>query len=86
MSAALEPRQSQEKKSRRVQVVFDDRALEVLDRLKASTGGSVADVVRDALGFYDWARQQTVDGKSVAVVDHANNRVREFILPFRETK
>ena len=83
MSAALEPGQSQEKKSRRVQVVFDDRAIEVLERLRASTGGGIADVVRDALGFYDWARQQTAEGKSVAVVDHANNRVREFILPFR---
>ena len=68
---------------KRVQVVFDDRALEVLERLQASTGGTVADVVRDALGFYDWAREETEQGKAVAVVDHANNRVREFILPFR---
>lgn len=75
-----------EKKSRRVQVVFDDRALEVLERLQASTGGSIAEVVRDALGFYDWAREQTIEGKSVAVIDHANNRVREFILPFRRGK
>jgi len=81
VAKTAEPERAQ--KSRRVQVVFDERAVEVLERLRASTGGSVADVVRDALGFYDWARQQTADGKSVAVVDHANNRVREFILPFR---
>ena len=85
MSAAL-PRQSPEKKARRVQVVFDDRAVDMLERLQGSTGGSVADVVRDALAFYDWAREQVAEGKSVAVVDHANNRVREFVLPFLEKR
>ena len=71
-----------ERKSRRVQVIFDERALEVLAALQKSTGKSMAEVVRDALGFYDWARQQQEEGRSVAVVDHENNRVREFILPF----
>jgi IS1 family transposase len=69
--------------SKRVQVVFDERAVEVLERLQASTGGSMADVVRDAVGFYEWAREQVEAGKSIAVVDERNNRIREFIMPFR---
>lgn len=82
-ATAVEHEQPQEKKtSRRVQVVFDDRAVEVLERLRGATGSSIAEVVRDALGFYDWARQQVADGKSVAVVDPKTNKVREFILPY----
>lgn len=68
--------------NRRIQVVFDARAVDVLEQLQGATGGSVADVIRDALGFYDWARKQVESGKSIAVVDHKRNRVREFIMPF----
>lgn len=85
MSVALDSRSPVDKKTQRIQVVFDERALEVLEQLKESTGKSMADVVRDALGFYDWARQQVEAGKSVAIVDHESNKVREFILPFRPT-
>ena len=69
--------------SRRIQVVFDERASLVLDVLRDSTGRSTADVIRDALGLYDFLRQEVEAGRSFAIVDHAGNRVREFILPFR---
>jgi len=68
--------------NKRIQVVFDERAIEVLADLQRSTGKNAAETVRDALGFYNWARLHVESGKSIAVVDHDTQKVREFIMPF----
>jgi hypothetical protein len=67
--------------SKKVQVNFDDGALEVIERLKDATGTNAGDVIRDALSFYEWARQQYADGKKVGTIDHGKG-VSEVILPF----
>jgi len=67
---------------RDITVHFDDRALEVMARLQVSTGLSLEQVFRDAIGFYEWARAQVESGKAIATVDHEENAVREYILPF----
>jgi hypothetical protein len=66
---------------KKVQVNFDDGALEVIELLKEATGSSAGDVIRDALSFYEWARQQYMDGKKVGTIDHGRG-VSEVILPF----
>jgi hypothetical protein len=68
---------------RRMQVAFDERAIRVIEGLQAATGHSAVDVIREALGLYEWAREQVAAGRSVAVVDHASERVREIVLPFK---
>lgn len=67
---------------RSVTIHFDDKGLETVEALQTATGKSLENVVRDAIGFYNWARVQVEDGKSVAIVDHGNDTVREYILPF----
>jgi hypothetical protein len=67
--------------SKKVQVNFDDRALDVIERLKAATGSNAGDVLRDALSFYEWARQQHVEGKKVGTIENGKG-VSEVILPF----
>lgn len=67
--------------SRKIQVNFDDGALEVIERLKDATGSNAGDVIRDALSFYEWARQQYDDGKKVGTIEHGKG-VSEVVLPF----
>ncbi len=67
--------------SRKIQVNFDDGALEVIERLKGATGANAGDVIRDALSFYEWARQQYDDGKKVGTIEHGKG-VSEVVLPF----
>jgi hypothetical protein len=67
-----------------IKVVFDDKAMKTMQALKESTGKSLEEVIREALGFYDWARQHVENGRSVAVVDHKAETVQEFVLPFKQ--
>jgi hypothetical protein len=67
--------------SKKVQVNFDDGALEVIDRLKEATGSNAGDVIRDALSFYEWARQQHDEGKKVGTIENGRG-VSEVVLPF----
>jgi hypothetical protein len=67
--------------SKKIQVNFDEGALHVIDRLKEATGSNTGDVLRDALSFYEWARQQHEDGKKVGTIENGKG-VSEVILPF----
>ena len=67
--------------SKKIQVNFDDDALKVLDNLKDTTGGSYADVIRNAIGLYEWARQEYVKGNAIGVIKDGV-AVREVVLPF----
>jgi hypothetical protein len=67
--------------SKKVQVNFDDGALDVIERLKEATGSNAGDVIRDALSFYEWARQQHDEGKKVGTIENGKG-VSEVILPF----
>lgn len=66
---------------KKVQVNFDDGALDVIERLKDATGSNAGDVLRDALSFYEWARQQYVEGKKIGTIENGKG-VSEVILPF----
>jgi hypothetical protein len=66
---------------KKVQVNFDDGALDVIDRLKDATGSNAGDVIRDALSLYEWARQQYTEGKKVGTIADGKG-VSEVILPF----
>jgi hypothetical protein len=67
--------------SKKVQVNFDDGALDVIERLKSATGSNAGDVIRDALSFYEWARQQYENGKKIGTIENGKG-VNEVILPF----
>jgi hypothetical protein len=67
--------------SKKIQVNFDEGALEVIDRLKEATQSNAGDVIRDALSFYEWARQQHENGKTVGTIENGKG-VNEVILPF----
>ena len=71
--------------AKKVQVNFDDGALEVIERLKEATGSNAGDVIRDALSFYEWARQQYDDGKKVGTIENGKG-VSEVVLPFELKK
>lgn len=45
-------------------VTFDDEALKIIEKLKAadSTSQDIRDVLRKALGLYDWALEQHENG------------------------
>lgn len=66
---------------KKVQVNFDDGALAVIERLKDATGSNAGDVIRDALSFYEWARQQYDDGRRVGTIENGKS-VSEVVLPF----
>jgi hypothetical protein len=72
--------------SQRVQVNFDDGAVEVIQRLGKATGSDAAEVIRDALSLYDWARQQYEEGKKVASITKNGMGVMEVILPFKSAQ
>jgi hypothetical protein len=67
--------------SKKIQVNFDDGALAVIERLKDATGSNAGDVIRDALSFYEWARQQYDEGKKVGTIANGKG-VSEVVLPF----
>jgi hypothetical protein len=67
---------------RKVQVNFHEGALEVIKRLQEATGGTMGDVIRDALGLYEWAREQQEKGYTIGTIKKGK-AVRELILPFQ---
>lgn len=68
--------------SKKIQVNFDDNALKVLDDLKdSSQGGSYADVIRNAIGLYEWARQECAQGNAIGVIKDGV-AIKEVVLPF----
>lgn len=68
---------------KRIQVVFDDRAVEQLERIRVASGAaSTAEVLRNALGFYEWVRKQVASGNTLAIIDNKRDVVRQFITPF----
>ena len=57
------------KSPKRLQIIFDEGTLAAIERLKNASGSAAtaADVIRDALGFYEYTRQQVVEeGRDVA--------------------
>jgi hypothetical protein len=70
-------------KEHRVQVVFDADAMAVVENLKRARGSktTTADVIRDALGFYEWVRRQLDEGFQLGLL-RDGKAVREVVLPF----
>lgn len=70
--------------NKKIQVVFDEQAMDILTTLRVSSGSaSLAEVLRDAVGFYDWVRREIAAGRTIATVDVRENKVREFLTPFQ---
>lgn len=61
----------------------DDRAHETLFHLaRESDASSIAEVLRSALGLYDWAREKHAQGLTVGSFKDGEP-ARELLLPFR---
>lgn len=70
---------------KKVQVSFDDAALSIIARLqKASGATSMAEVLRAALGMYDWALEQVEQGYSVGAFK-AGAPTKEVVV-FRQSR
>ncbi len=67
---------------KRIQIVLNKNAYQTLVRLqKDSNASSIAEVLRNAVGLYDWARAQRAEGFAVgAFRDGAP--AKEVVLPF----
>ena len=70
--------------ARKIQVNFDDEALKVLDCLKDTTKSNYGEVIRNALGLYEWARREYAQGHSIGTIENGR-AVREVVLPQFET-
>ncbi|RQW08070.1 hypothetical protein EH222_06130 [candidate division KSB1 bacterium] len=67
---------------KRIQANFSDDLVKKLEKLQESYGeGNLSEVLRDAIYFYDWARQQRSNGWSIGAFQE-NGKVKEAILPF----
>jgi hypothetical protein len=65
---------------KKVQITFGDEDVLILEDLKhASSATSAAQVIREALGFYEWARTQIEDGYIVGA-GKKGKLVREVCL------
>lgn len=70
--------------SKRIQVNVSDGVLEMVERLQKSyNGASAAEVLRDAVRLYDWARKQNRKGWHIGAFKD-DGRAKEAILPFLE--
>ncbi len=67
--------------SKKIQVNFDDDAVNVLDTLKQATRSNYGDVIRDAIGLYEWARREYEQGNAIGVIKDGV-AVKEVVLPF----
>jgi hypothetical protein len=68
----------------RVQVNFDPQAIAVMDRLAAAyktKKPTRADVLRDALSFYEWARKAVDEGLKVGA-GRDDKLLRQVVPPF----
>lgn len=70
---------------KKIQVNFDDQALEVLEDLKDATHGTYGEVIRNAIGLYEWARQECEQGRTIGTIENGR-AVKEVVLPFTMLK
>lgn len=70
---------------KKIQLVLDEEAQATLQALQDSTGaGSMAEVLRDALGVYNSLRDMLTDGggqKRLALIDRSAGELQELIIP-----
>ncbi len=78
---ASKSREPEKPKTYKLQIIFDPPAQATLEALKTATGGSAAEVVRDALGLLEWARKQHEAGLTIATLSNGKP-VAQVILPF----
>jgi len=73
--------------TKKIQVTFDDHAVEILETLKKASGAaSNAQVLREAIGFYDWAREEIVEkGRKVGAMKKGDV-VSEVHLKFHKKR
>ena len=64
---------------KKIQVWIDDTSKVMLEGLQHKLGRNGAQVIRDALSFYNWVAQETEQGRTFAMVDKSG-KVRECIL------
>lgn len=67
--------------TRKITFNFDDRTLVALDRLQEASGKNLANLA-DAIGFYDWAYRQSLEGVGLATINKKDQPLRAIILPF----
>lgn len=71
---------------KKVQVYFDERALEIINELKEASGSqSMAEVIRDALGLYNWVLKMHNQGYSIGTIQDGD-AIQEVVLPFTMRK
>ena len=69
---------------KRIQASFSDDLVKKLEKLQEAYGeGDFSEVLRDAIYFYDWARQQRNKGWSIGAF-REDGKVKEAILPFEQ--
>lgn len=69
--------------SEKVRVVFNEDAVAVLENLQEASGAqSLSEVIRHALGFYEWARLKRKEGYVVGTINKRETFVKEVVLPF----
>lgn len=67
---------------KRIQILLDDEAQELLSQLQAATRSeSEAAVLRDAVAVYDWFRRQLCEGHRLARIEHGTGKIHELLLP-----
>ena len=73
-------------RKRKLQLTLDESAYNTLLRLeRESSASSMAEVLRNAIGLFDWARVQESEGFTVgAFKDGAP--VKEVVLPFLKSQ
>lgn len=68
--------------TRKITFNFDDKTLAALDRLQEASGKNLAKTLADAIGFYDWAYRQSLEGVGLATINKKDQPLRAIILPF----
>ncbi len=67
---------------KKVQVYFDKTAMEVINDLQKMSGSqSMSEVIRDALGLYNWTLKMYREGYSIGTIKDGQ-AVQEVVLPF----
>lgn len=69
-------------RKRKLQLTLDENAYNTLLRLeRESNASSMAEVLRNAIGLFDWARAQQSEGFAVGAFK-AGAPAKEVVLPF----
>ena len=69
--------------SKKIQLTLNDQALETIEQLQKASGDvTMTEVLRRALGFYDWARKQNQKGFAIGTIKDGE-AIREVILDFK---